>query len=302
MSTFPGEESTPQLDTEWALTDADAAAEAMALPPGGFLDLDDALAEALAAVEAVEAQHTADSAHDTQAMAMPEELLAAPPESALPPQPDGAVPPRLEVRGLPTLSSADARSQLADEVRDLKLKLSDVRRLQERDQKEIDQLMADLSVTRKRYHKLGAEHDELRKRLQRAELDLPEQGARNVLNALLAPLDHLHEIFSHLTRQEPLTAEAREALTMLQSEWQRAFSALQVTPFDAVGQPYDAHLHEFIAQVPSDQPVGVVMRQVGRGYLLGGRLLRPARVVVSGGLPGVGQPESEAESEAVADS
>ena len=73
---------------------------------------------------------------------------------------------------------------------------------------------------------------------------------------------------------------------MLQQQWQRAFAVLQVTPFDALGQQYDAQVHEYIASAPSDAPVGQVIRQVGRGYLLGGRLLRSARVVVSAGLRG----------------
>jgi molecular chaperone GrpE len=261
---------------------AEAAGESM--PPGGLLDLDAALAEALAAVEAVEAKHSSggvDVAH--AAMGQERGEFAQDPAPAQ----------RPEIRGMPTVGSADARSQLTEQVRDLKLKLADTRRHQERDQKEIEQLMADLAVTRKRYHKLGTELDELRKRLQRAELDLPDQGARNVLNALLTPLDHLHEVMEYLAEHEPVSGQGLEAIRMLRNEWQRAFAMLQVTPFDALGQTYDPHLHEFIAQTQSEAPAGQVIRQVGRGYLLGGRLLRSARVVVSGGAnPPVGEDES----------
>ncbi len=279
-------------DATEPLTPVEAAesAEPLNLPPGGLLDLDDALAEALAAVEAVEAE---------QISARNQALTAEPPAPETLPQ--GDLPARPEIRGMP-VSGGD------EQIRDLKLKLMDARHRQERDQKELDQLMADLSVTRKRYHKLGAEHDELRKRLQRAELDLPDQGARNVLNALLGPLDHLMEVFDHLAARETLSTQGREALTMLQGQWQRAFGVLQVTPFDALGQPYDAHLHEYIAQAPSDAPPGQVIRQVGRGYLLAGRLLRSARVVVSGGLPGTQpvptidlEPAPEADADPFAD-
>ncbi len=276
MSPFTAPDPTPITDLLDGIHGADGA-ETHALPPGGLLDLEDALAEALAAVEAVEAKRTSGVLEVPPLMPdVPQELDEEPSEDAWPRQP--------EIRGMPTMGSADARTKLTEQVRDLTLKLSDERHKHERDQKQADQLMADLSVTRKRYHKLGSEHDELRKRLQRAELDLPDQGARNVLNALLGPLDHVHEVFGHLAKRESLSAEGREAMNMLETQWQRAFGVLQVTPFDAVGEQYDAQVHEYIAQAPSDAPVGQIIRQVGRGYLLGGKLLRSARVVVSGGL------------------
>ena len=259
----------------------DAAAE-RDMPPGGLLDLDAALAEALAAVEAVEAKSNSGML-DSAATAVHAERMET--------HPDASTMPRQEIRGMPTVGSADARSQLTEQVRDLKLKLVEARRIQERDQKEMDQLIADLGVTRKRYHKLGTELDDARKRLQRAELDLPDQGARNVLNALLSPLDHLNEVVEHLMEREPVSEQGLEAMRMLRNEWQRAFALLQVTPFDALGQAYDPHLHEFIAQTRSDAPAGQVIRQVGRGYLLGGRLLRSARVVVSAGPNPVAQPD-----------
>ena len=246
-------------------------------PPGGTPDWGDALADALAAVEAVEAKRIS-GLHDAEggAIEIGAELHEASLESAFAQTP--------EIRGMPTVSSAAARAQLEDTVRDLKIKLADARHRQERDQREIEQLHSDLGVTRKRYHKLSTDHDEMRKRLQRAELDLPDQGARSVLQALLGPLDHLHEVVGHVLEKETLTSDGRAAMQMLQQQWQRALTVLQVTPYDALEQKYDPQVHEFIAQMQSDVPQGHVARQVGRGYLLAGRLLRPARVVVSSGV------------------
>ncbi len=48
-----------------------------------------------------------------------------------------------------------------------------------------------------------------------------------------------------------------------------------------VGQPFDPALEEAIAQVESDKPAGTVIEEVGRGYLLYGKLIRPARVKVA---------------------
>ena len=50
-----------------------------------------------------------------------------------------------------------------------------------------------------------------------------------------------------------------------------------------VGQTFDPSLHEAIGEVESDQPVGTVVEEIERGYLLGGRVIRPARVKLSKG-------------------
>ena len=57
--------------------------------------------------------------------------------------------------------------------------------------------------------------------------------------------------------------------------------ALDITPVDAAGQPFDPNLHEAISQQESDQPAGTIVQVLQRGYRLGERLLRPALVVVA---------------------
>lgn len=49
----------------------------------------------------------------------------------------------------------------------------------------------------------------------------------------------------------------------------------------SVGREFDPALHEAIASVDSELPSGTIVDEVERGYLLHGKLLRPARVVVS---------------------
>ena len=56
-----------------------------------------------------------------------------------------------------------------------------------------------------------------------------------------------------------------------------------VTAIDPVGEAFDPSVHEAMVFAPSDQPEGVVMATLERGYAMGDRLLRPARVAVSSG-------------------
>jgi len=62
----------------------------------------------------------------------------------------------------------------------------------------------------------------------------------------------------------------------------RGFDKSGVTVVDPLGEPFNPEFHEAMATQPAaDQPDGTVLAVVQKGYLLNGRLLRPARVLVA---------------------
>ena len=61
----------------------------------------------------------------------------------------------------------------------------------------------------------------------------------------------------------------------------KAFEKAQIEEINPEGAPFNPELHEAMMAQPSDAPPNTVLSVVQRGYQLNGRLLRPARVVVS---------------------
>jgi molecular chaperone GrpE len=62
----------------------------------------------------------------------------------------------------------------------------------------------------------------------------------------------------------------------------RAFEKSGLTVVDPLGEPFNPEFHEAMATQPAaDRPDGTVLAVVQKGYLLNGRLLRPARVLVA---------------------
>jgi molecular chaperone GrpE len=62
----------------------------------------------------------------------------------------------------------------------------------------------------------------------------------------------------------------------------RAFDKAGIKLIDPKGQPFDPAWHEAMAvQESRDQPANTVLTVIQKGYSLNGRLLRPARVIVS---------------------
>lgn len=183
------------------------------------------------------------------------------------------------LRAASSRPNSDLNTAMAANLRDAKLQSAELKRELEQAQNSLVQAQADLTVTRRRYAKLDQEAEEVRRRLQRAEMDLPTSGARQTLMAILPALDNTWEVLDNIEASE-IDELTKEAARMLRSQWNRAFAAMQVQAFDAVGQKFDPVVHEVIAQVTGEGEPGRVVRQVGRGYLLGGKLLRSARVVL----------------------
>ena len=59
-----------------------------------------------------------------------------------------------------------------------------------------------------------------------------------------------------------------EGVQLVLRQFMTAFERLDVTPVEALGQPFDPNLHEAISQQESDQPPGSVVQVLQRGYTL----------------------------------
>jgi len=77
---------------------------------------------------------------------------------------------------------------------------------------------------------------------------------------------------------QALRAGVQATLQLLTKAFERA-GLKEVVP---EGQPFDPQLHEAMAAQPArDRPANTVLTVVQKGYVLNGRLLRPARVIVA---------------------
>jgi molecular chaperone GrpE len=59
------------------------------------------------------------------------------------------------------------------------------------------------------------------------------------------------------------------------------FEKFNITEINPVGEKFDAHKHQAIAMLDSDQPANTVVSVMQKGYALNDRILRPAMVTVA---------------------
>ena len=75
---------------------------------------------------------------------------------------------------------------------------------------------------------------------------------------------------------------------MVRSRIAGVFANEGVTVIDPFGQPFDPHLHQAVSETPdAELPEHTVVEVYQKGYALGGRVIRPAVVVVSTSGPSV---------------
>lgn len=135
---------------------------------------------------------------------------------------------------------------------------------------------------KERCARVMADFDNFRKRTERDRDDLAKFAAREVLKDLLATADNLALALDKAKDKadDPFVAGVK----MVYDGLLKTLADHGATPLDAVGEPFDANYHEALAQLPSaDVDEGVVMNEVKRGWMLHGKLLRAAQVVVSAG-------------------
>ncbi len=130
---------------------------------------------------------------------------------------------------------------------------------------------------------LAAEFDNYRKRVAREQEAIVAFGNERILHAILPFLDNLERAMS----QSPADETATALLSGVQITYDQMIAELRkfgVEQIAAIGEPFDPTLHEAIAKVCyEEKPEGTVLAESRKGYLLNGRLLRPAQVTVAQG-------------------
>lgn len=137
-----------------------------------------------------------------------------------------------------------------------------------------------IAVWRDKYMRLQAEFDNYRKRTLREKMDLVASGGSDVIKSMLSVLDDMYRAVAASEKSEDIAA-LREGEKLVLQKFEEALRQKNVTEIEAVGKEFDPDFHEAVARFAAgEDKKGLVIDVVQRGYMLGDKVLRYAKVVV----------------------
>ena len=126
--------------------------------------------------------------------------------------------------------------------------------------------------------RVKAEFDNYRKRAARDQESLVARAHERLVKELLPVLDDLERALAAAEEHEE--AKLEEGVRLVHRELKAALDREGLAEIDTNGV-FDPHVHEALLSQPSEAEEGSVLEVLQKGYKLGDRILRPARVVVA---------------------
>lgn len=147
---------------------------------------------------------------------------------------------------------------------------------------ELTQLQKDVKEFKDKYLRVLAEAENSRKRLLKEKEEILKYAVQSVVMELLHPIDNMENA---LKASEQMTGEVKHwaiGFQMILAQFKEILSNHGVEGYSSEGMQFDPHRHEAVETVETEEyPDGIVIKEFVKGYRLGDRTIRPARVKVS---------------------
>jgi len=131
--------------------------------------------------------------------------------------------------------------------------------------------------------RLKAEFDNYRKRVARDQQELAARAHERLVKELVPVLDDLERALEAAADHEE--AKLEDGVRLVHRALADALAKEGLSEIETDGA-FDPHTQEALLSQPSEAEEGTVIQVLQKGYKLGDRVLRPARVVVSQGADG----------------
>jgi molecular chaperone GrpE len=144
------------------------------------------------------------------------------------------------------------------------------------------ELENELGATKDRWLRAVAELENYKKRVKREMEESALRTTQTLLASFLPAIDNLERALEAAGSGSTLE-QVVKGIHMVRDEFVGALKRHGIESVESVGKPFDPAVHDALQQIDSpDHPPGMVIREFERGYKMGDRLLRPARVIVAG--------------------
>jgi molecular chaperone GrpE len=145
-----------------------------------------------------------------------------------------------------------------------------------------EKLEAEVAELKEKYLRLYSDFENFRKRTAKERIDLIKTASEEVLKDMIPVVDDFERAF-RAAEQEADVQKIQEGNQLIFHKLVRILESKGLKPMDdLIGNPFDPDTQEAITQIPSPKPElkGAVVDVVEKGYLLGEKVVRFAKVVI----------------------
>lgn len=149
------------------------------------------------------------------------------------------------------------------------------------EQNPMAKLEADVAEMKDKYLRLYSDFENFRKRNAKERLDLIKTASEGVLSDLIPVVDDFERAIKANENEED-AQKIREGNLLIFHKFMKVLENKGLTPMqDLIGKPFDADTQEAITQIPAptEEMKGKVIDVVEKGYTLGDKVVRFAKVV-----------------------
>ena len=142
-------------------------------------------------------------------------------------------------------------------------------------EQKLGQAIAEANTCKALTQRLQADFDNYRKRNNSIAEDMKLLGQSIVIEKLLTVLDNCDLARKYVQDESALTG-----FNMMENQILSALAGFGLCEVETDGKDFDAKVMQAVERVKDENNVGKVVEVLAKGYLLGGKLLRPASVKV----------------------
>jgi molecular chaperone GrpE len=144
-----------------------------------------------------------------------------------------------------------------------------------------EKLNAELTEQKDKYLRLFAEFDNFKRRTAKERIELMQTAGREIMTSLLDVLDDCERTEKVMAESADIDA-IKQGVTLVFHKLRATLEQKGLKSMSSVNSVFDADLHEAITEIPapSEALQGKVIDELQKGYSLGGKIIRYAKVVV----------------------
>ncbi len=155
----------------------------------------------------------------------------------------------------------------------------------------VEALQAEVASLKDRVLRTMAEMENLRRRTEREVADAKSYGVTSFAREMVSAIDNLQRAVASVpadakAEASPAMQSFIQGIELTERDLLSRMARFKVQPIETVGSRFDPNRHEALFEMLDESvPSGTVVQQVETGYVIGERVLRPAKVGVSRGGP-----------------